>query len=73
MKLAAPLYVVWETTLDCNARCVHCYSDAVFGRGDEHYWPKPKALALIDELAEAGVLILALSGGEVLLRGLQVS
>lgn len=67
MELATPLYVVWETTLDCNARCVHCYSDAVFGRGPE-YWPTDKALGLIDQIADAGVIILALSGGEVLLR-----
>lgn len=67
MELATPLYVVWETTLDCNARCVHCYSDAVFGRGPE-YWPTDKATELIDQVADAGVIILALSGGEVLLR-----
>jgi radical SAM protein with 4Fe4S-binding SPASM domain len=67
MKLATPLYVVWETTLDCNARCVHCYSDALFGRGPA-YWPLAECLDLIDELADAGIIILALSGGEFLLR-----
>lgn len=67
MELSTPLYVVWETTLDCNARCVHCYSDAVFGKG-EKYWPLPDAIELIDQLADAGVIILALSGGEVLMR-----
>jgi AdoMet-dependent heme synthase len=68
MRLAAPLYVAWETTLDCNARCTHCYSDAVFGREESARWPTDEALHLIEQLAEAGVLILALSGGEVLLR-----
>lgn len=67
MKLATPLYVVWETTLDCNARCVHCYSDAKFGRGPL-YWPLNESLDLIDQLAEAGVIILAFSGGEFLVR-----
>jgi AdoMet-dependent heme synthase len=67
MQLSSPLYVVWETTLDCNARCVHCYSDALFGRGPT-YWETDESLDLIDQLAEAGVIILALSGGEVLLR-----
>lgn len=67
MKLAMPLYVVWETTLDCNARCIHCYSDAVFGRG-ARYWEPEESLALIDELAEAGIIIIAFSGGEFLLR-----
>lgn len=67
MKLASPLYVVWETTLDCNARCVHCYSDALFGRGPQ-FWPLDEALELVDQIADAGVMILALSGGEVLIR-----
>lgn len=68
MRLAAPLYVVWETTLDCNAKCIHCYSDASFGRAQQRGLPTPKALEVIDQLAEAGVLILAFSGGEPLLR-----
>lgn len=68
LRLAAPLYVVWETTLDCNAQCVHCYSDATFGRNTVKYWPTQDALALIDDLAESGVIILAFSGGEFLLR-----
>lgn len=67
MRLAAPLYVVWETTLDCNAKCIHCYSNAHFGRGPK-YWPTADALALIDQIADMGVIILAFSGGEVLLR-----
>ena len=56
-----------ETTLDCNAKCIHCYSDAIFGHG-EKYWPLPEALDLIDQIADEGVIILALSGGEVLMR-----
>ena len=67
MKLKSPLYVVWETTLDCNARCIHCYSDACFGHGPD-YWPLDESLDLIDQIADAGVLILALSGGELLMR-----
>lgn len=67
MNLATPLYVVWETTLDCNARCIHCYSDAVFGRGPK-YWELEESLELIDQLAEAGIIIIAFSGGEFLLR-----
>lgn len=67
MKLATPLYVVWETTLDCNARCVHCYSDATFGHGPV-FWPLEESLDLIDQLAEAGIIIIAFSGGEFLLR-----
>jgi radical SAM protein with 4Fe4S-binding SPASM domain len=67
VKLTAPLYVVWETTLDCNARCIHCYSDALFGRGPQ-YWTLEESIDLINQVADAGVMILALSGGEVLMR-----
>lgn len=65
--LRAPLYVVWEVTLSCNARCIHCYSNASFGRGPQ-IWPTEDCLALIDELADAGVIVLGFSGGEFLLR-----
>ncbi len=68
MRLHAPLYVVWEVTLACNARCIHCYSDAFYGKGAPLHWPTAEALDLIDQLAEAGVIILAFSGGEVFLR-----
>lgn len=62
-----PLYVVWEVTHRCNARCAHCYSDA-----GPHAAPDEldttEALDLIDQLAEMGVLILGFSGGEALAR-----
>lgn len=67
MQLTTPLYVVWETTLDCNARCIHCYSDAIFGRGPM-YWSLEESIDLIDQLADAGIIIIAFSGGEFLLR-----
>lgn len=64
----APLYVAWEVTRVCNARCVHCYSDS----GPEHHvrgdLSTRDALAVIDQLADAGLLILAFSGGEPLIR-----
>ena len=64
----APLYVAWELTHHCNAECIHCYSDSGPNvcRSDE--LPLEDALGLIDQLAEAGVLILAFSGGEPLLH-----
>ena len=68
IEFSAPLYVAWELTHHCNARCIHCYSnsspDAVLG--DE--MPLDRALRAIDQLAEAGVLVLAFSGGEPLMH-----
>lgn len=64
----APLYLAWETTLKCNARCVHCYSAS----GPEVTSPDElsteEARRIIDDLADSGLLILAFSGGEPFLR-----
>lgn len=64
----APLYVAWELTHRCNARCLHCYSDSgpEAGGGDE--LPLTACLDIVDQLADAGVLVLALSGGEPMMR-----
>jgi radical SAM protein with 4Fe4S-binding SPASM domain len=64
---SAPV-VVWNVCMHCNMRCPHCYAAAVSE-------PSPtdldtgEALALIQELALAGVRVLIFSGGEPLLRG----
>ena len=64
----APLYVAWEITHRCNARCLHCYS----GSGPEAECigelSTAEALGLIDQLADAGLLVLAFSGGEPMMR-----
>lgn len=60
-------HIVWEVTLRCNLRCVHCEV-----RGGEAQYEElgtEEALALIDCLAELKeVRVLVLSGGEPLLR-----
>ncbi|MEK5240432.1 radical SAM protein [Paenibacillus sp. FSL L8-0470] len=65
-QFKAPFYLVWEITLLCNASCVHCYSGA--GRRHPDELDAAEALSVVDQLAEAGVLLLGLSGGEALLR-----
>lgn len=68
VEFGAPLYVAWEITHHCNARCLHCYSnsgpDIPFG----NELPLDKALGVIDQLADDGVLVLAFSGGEPLMH-----
>lgn len=64
----APLYVAWEITQRCNARCVHCYSSSSPDAPTATDLTTQEALGLIDELADAGVLVLAFSGGEPMLR-----
>jgi len=63
----APILVVWNFTWACNLRCKHCYASA---------GPRPRpseltteeALRTVRKLADAGVTIIAFSGGEPLMR-----
>jgi radical SAM protein with 4Fe4S-binding SPASM domain len=61
-----PRYCVYEVTLACDARCVHCGSTAGRPRADE--LDTAEALALFDELADLKCESVTLSGGEPLLR-----
>jgi radical SAM protein with 4Fe4S-binding SPASM domain len=58
----APFQIVWNVTRACNLRCKHCYADA--GTFDRDELSTKEALNAIDILADAGVLIIAFSGGE---------
>lgn len=64
----APLYVAWEITHRCNARCLHCYSDSGREADCTSDLTTDEALAVIDQLADAGVMVLAFSGGEPMMR-----
>lgn len=56
---------VWELTLACNLRCIHCGSSAGKKREDE--LEKEQALKLCEDLKETGCQYVALMGGEPLL------
>jgi radical SAM protein with 4Fe4S-binding SPASM domain len=63
---SAPYYVVWETTHNCNLKCRHCSASA--GKKLENELSTEEALNAIDKLADFGVISVAFSGGEPLLR-----
>jgi radical SAM protein with 4Fe4S-binding SPASM domain len=59
--------VVWNSTRRCNLHCLHCYTESK----DQHYpneLSNQEARELIDQLADFGVPVLLLSGGEPLYR-----
>lgn len=62
----APFQVVWNITYNCNLRCKHCYSEA--GGFNYHEMSTEEAKGCIDKLANWGVVIIAFSGGEPLVR-----
>jgi radical SAM protein with 4Fe4S-binding SPASM domain len=59
--------VVWNSTLRCNLRCVHCYADAG-SRPHPEELSTQEARTFIDALAEFGAPVLLFSGGEPLMR-----
>jgi len=61
-----PALAVWELTLACDHRCIHCGPRAGEARHDE--LDTDEALRLVDDLAEAGVGEVVLIGGEAYLR-----
>src|SRR3984885_4525030 len=64
MNLGVPLSVHLDITYRCNERCVHCYLD----HDDHGEMTTAEIKKLLGELAEAGVFLLTLSGGEIMVR-----
>jgi radical SAM protein with 4Fe4S-binding SPASM domain len=62
----APFLVVWDFTHLCNLKCKHCYQDAQKALPGELSTEESKKL--IEELSDAGVVVIAFSGGEPLMR-----
>jgi hypothetical protein len=64
LRLGIPLGAQLDLTYRCNERCVHCYLDH-----DDHGETTLVELKdLFDQFADAGVLFLTISGGEIFLR-----
>jgi radical SAM protein with 4Fe4S-binding SPASM domain len=68
------LSVHWELTHRCNERCVHCYLQTqklgtpAATRAAERELSTAEGVALLDQMADMGVLQVTFSGGEPLLR-----
>jgi AdoMet-dependent heme synthase len=63
-ELGVPLSAHFDVTYRCNERCTHCYLD----HDDHGEMTLAEIKDLLDQLADAGVLFLTFSGGEVLMR-----
>jgi len=62
-RFAAPLFAVWNFTNRCNLRCRHCYQDSGHAALAAELTREEK-LALVDEIAEHYVPMIAFAGGE---------
>lgn len=65
-ELPKPRLVVWEITLKCDQKCIHCGSRAGPARPGE--LTTEEALKVVEELAELGAGEVVLVGGEAYLR-----
>jgi radical SAM protein with 4Fe4S-binding SPASM domain len=66
-RVYAPFMIVWDFTKRCNLRCAHCYASATPQGAPDELDLRGK-LEILRQVDEAGVAILALSGGEPLLN-----
>ena len=61
-----PVHAVWEITLGCDLKCLHCGSRAGKRRPDE--LSTGECLELVEQLASLGTREVTLIGGEAYLR-----
>src|SRR5687768_13354245 len=67
-ELAAPLYVAWQITNECNLACLHCIEESGPGKRFPDELDRDQALRVIDELMALDVPYLSFSGGEPMLH-----
>jgi radical SAM protein with 4Fe4S-binding SPASM domain len=63
----APFLVVWDYTRACNLNCEHCYENATREQAPDELTTE-EAKQAVDKLEKAGVVAVAFSGGEPLMR-----
>src|SRR6202140_2014175 len=64
LKLNIPLSVQLDLTYRCNERCIHCYLD----HAPHGEMTTAEIKAVLDQMADAGVFYLTISGGEIMMR-----
>ena len=67
-ELAAPLYVAWQITNECNLACLHCIEESGPGKAFEDELGREEVLGVIDQLMDHEVPYLSFSGGEPMLH-----
>lgn len=64
--LRSPVNLTWEVSLLCNLRCSHCLSAS--GEAAQDEMTTAEALALVEEVHQAGVFQINFGGGEPFMR-----
>ena len=66
--LAAPLYVAWQITNECNLACLHCIEESGPGKAFADELGEAQVFAVLDQLLAHEVPYLSFSGGEPMLH-----
>src|SRR5688500_4076214 len=67
-ELAAPLYVAWQITNECNLACLHCIEESGPGKAFKDELDRAQVFEVIDQLMDHEVPYLSFSGGEPMLH-----
>ncbi|MBA7558973.1 putative mycofactocin radical SAM maturase MftC [subsurface metagenome] len=67
MQVPPPFLVSYSITTKCDLKCKHCYSESSEEAGSDDLTTE-ESLKVIDEIADWGIGLLVLDGGEPLLR-----
>ena len=65
-RLAAPLFVSWQLTRDCDLACLHCCTDSAPGKRLPDELTAAEALELAEKFIASEVPYVMLCGGEPL-------
>jgi len=66
--LAAPLYVAWQITNECNLACLHCIEESGPGKAFTDELDNAQVFSVIDQLMDSDVPYMSFSGGEPMLH-----
>ena len=66
--LAAPLYVAWQITNECNLACLHCIEESGPGKAFADELDDAQVFSVIDQLMASDVPYVSFSGGEPMLH-----
>ncbi len=66
--LAAPLYIAWQITNECNLACLHCIEESGPGKAFADELDAAQVFSILDQLMDNDVPYLSFSGGEPMLH-----
>jgi MoaA/NifB/PqqE/SkfB family radical SAM enzyme len=67
-ELAAPLYIAWQVTNECNLACLHCIEESGPGKKFRDELSDAQVFGFLEQVLDLEVPYLSFSGGEPMLH-----